>query len=67
MTYFTVEKATSTLAGSLVSKEGFLNVFRGTGKVLISPVATSKSLFDSPVGNQVQKAAKTAKNFMSFG
>lgn len=63
---FTVEKSTSTLAGSLVSKEGFLNVFRGTGKIWISPVATSKSIFDSPVGSQVQKVAKSAKSFIPF-
>ncbi len=64
---FTVEKATSTLAGSLVSKEGFLNVFRGTGKVWISPVASYKSILNSSVGSQVQKVAKTARNFIPFG
>ena len=35
---FTVEKTTSTLVGSLASKEGFVNVYSGTGKVLIAPV-----------------------------
>ena len=35
---FSVEKTTSTLVGSLASKEGFVNVYSGTGKVLIAPV-----------------------------
>lgn len=33
---FTVEKTTKTLIGSAASGEGFVNVFRGTGKVLIA-------------------------------
>lgn len=41
---FTVERTTKTLIGSAVSNEGLLNVFRGTGKVLMSPVAPSDSL-----------------------
>ena len=35
---FTVQKTTSTLVGSAVSGEGFVNVYEGTGKVLIAPV-----------------------------
>jgi len=35
---FTVEKTTSTLIGSAVSKEGFVNVYRGSGRVLVAPV-----------------------------
>lgn len=35
---FTVEKTTRTLVGSMTSGEGFVNVFRGTGKVLIGTV-----------------------------
>ena len=42
---FTVEKSTKSLLGSAVSGEGFVNVYRGTGKVLMSPVAASSSLF----------------------
>ena len=41
---FTVEKSTKSLIGSAVSNEGLLNVFRGTGKVLMSPVAPTESL-----------------------
>lgn len=35
---FSVEKATKTLIGSAVSGEGLVNVYRGTGKVLMSPL-----------------------------
>lgn len=35
---FTVEKAASSLMGSAVSKEGFVNVYSGTGKILVKPL-----------------------------
>ena len=41
---FTVEKATSTLIGSAVSGEGFVNVYTGTGKVLIAPVRKNRGI-----------------------
>lgn len=40
---FTVEKATNSLVGSAVSGEGLVNVYRGTGRVLMSPVADTSS------------------------
>lgn len=36
---FTVEKSTKSLIGSAVSKEGFVNVYRGTGTILMAPTA----------------------------
>lgn len=38
---FTVEKSTKTLMGSAVSGEGLVNVYRGTGRVLMAPVSPS--------------------------
>ena len=38
---FTVERSSKTLIGSAVNGEGLVNVYRGTGKVLLSPVASS--------------------------
>ena len=35
---FTVEKSTRSLIGSAVAGEGFVNVYRGTGKLLMAPV-----------------------------
>lgn len=42
---FTVERSSKSLLGSAVSGEGLVNVFRGIGKVLMSPVAPTSSLF----------------------
>ncbi|NLB15233.1 MAG: AIM24 family protein [Clostridiales bacterium] len=36
---FTVERTTKTLVGSAASGEGLVNVYKGTGRVLVSPVA----------------------------
>ena len=44
---FTVERTTKTLVGSAVSGEGLVNVYRGTGRVLMSPVALTDSLYDA--------------------
>jgi len=41
---FTVEKTTSTLIGSIASGEGFVNVYSGTGRVLIAPVRDNKGI-----------------------
>ena len=41
---FTVEKTTSTLIGSWASGEGFVNVYSGTGRVLIAPVRRNRGI-----------------------
>lgn len=41
---FTVERTTKTLVGSAASGEGLVNVYRGTGRVLIAPVAQNKGI-----------------------
>lgn len=35
---FTVERSGKSLVGSAASGEGLVNVYRGTGKVLLAPV-----------------------------
>ena len=35
---FTVERTTKTLVGSAASGEGLVNVYRGTGRILMAPV-----------------------------
>ena len=57
---FTVERTTKTLTGSALSGEGLVNVFRGTGKVLMCPVAPTSSLFSST--NTVAAKAAAAKS-----
>ena len=41
---FTVERTTATLIGSLASGEGLVNVYRGTGKVLVAPVQCNRGI-----------------------
>lgn len=36
---FRVEKSSKSLIGSAVSGEGFVNVYRGTGRILMAPIA----------------------------
>lgn len=40
---FTVEKAAKSLLGSAVSGEGFVNVYKGTGKILVKPLPTKNA------------------------
>lgn len=42
---FTVQRSSKSLIGSAVNGEGLVNVYRGTGKILMSPVAPTNSLF----------------------
>ncbi len=43
----TVERTTKTLIGSALSGEGLVNVYRGTGRVLMSPVALTDNLYNA--------------------
>jgi uncharacterized protein (AIM24 family) len=61
---FTVERSTKTLLGSAASGEGLVNVYRGTGKVLMSPVAPTESLTAS-TNTMAAKAAAVMSN--TFG
>ena len=58
---FTVERTTKTLVGSAVSGEGLVNVYRGTGRVLMSPVAPTSSLFEATNTLAAKTAAKNSK------
>lgn len=53
---FTVEKSTKTLLGSAVSGEGLVNVYRGTGRVLMSPVANTENWFTATVPTNANAA-----------
>ena len=60
---FTVERSTKTLVGSAVSGEGLVNVYRGTGRVLMCPVAPTASLFESTNTMAAKSAAKSSNTF----
>ena len=61
---FTVERTTKTLVGSAVSGEGLVNVYRGTGRVLMCPVASTLSLSAS---TNIVSAKSAATNSNTFG
>lgn len=50
--------------GSAVSGEGLVNVYRGSGKVLMSPVAPTSSLY-AATNSMAAKPAATKSN--TFG
>lgn len=54
---FTVEKATGTLLGSAVSGEGFVNVYRGSGKILLAPTVAGTTMSRS---NGPKESASTS-------
>ena len=60
---FTVERSTKTLVGSAVSGEGLVNVYRGTGRVLMCPVAPTTSLFESTNTMAAKSADKSSNTF----
>ncbi len=43
---FTVEKSATSILGSVVNKEGLVNVYRGKGIILISPVAEVRMMLN---------------------
>lgn len=58
---FTVEKSTKKLVGSVISGEGLVNVYRGTGRVLMSPVAPTDT-FEAATASMQAKAAAEDSN-----
>ena len=64
---FTVERSTKTLIGSAVSGEGLVNVYRGTGKVLMSPYAPTNSLYASTNTVSAKAAAPTSNTLGAIG
>ena len=56
---FTVEKSTKSILGSLASGEGVVNVYRGTGKILMAPVAYGTLMNQN---NSSKEPAKTSSD-----
>ncbi|MBQ4522953.1 MAG: AIM24 family protein [Lachnospiraceae bacterium] len=59
---FTVEKSGKSLVGSAVSGEGFVNVYRGTGKILLAPTASDYANPVASSSNTSQSQSKTSSN-----
>ncbi len=64
---FTVEKSGKSLLGSAVSGEGFVNVYRGSGRILLAPTASERKAnptdSSSAKGNSQSKMSKASKAF----
>ena len=56
---FTVEKSAKSLLGSWASGEGLVNVYRGTGKILMSPVGYGTLMKQN---NSPKEAGKSSSN-----
>ena len=56
---FTVEKASRSILGSYMSNEGFVNVYRGSGKILMAPTISASSVVN-PSMSQTGAATQTA-------
>lgn len=54
---FTVENSTKSVLGSIASGEGVVNVYRGTGKILMAPIAAGTLMNQS---NSTKEPAKTS-------
>lgn len=67
---FTVERTTKTLIGSAASGEGLVNVFRGTGKILVAPVddlGEEKAVANMTSTNANSSAAKAMNALGKIG
>ena len=51
---FTVERSGKTLVGSAVSGEGLVNVYRGSGRVYLSTLDDSSSLYSSTLTKAIK-------------
>ena len=54
---FTVERSSKTLLGSVVNKEGLVNVYRGTGRILMAPTIPETTM----QGGSAEEAATGAE------
>ena len=60
---FTVERSSKSLLGSMVNGEGLVNVYRGTGKILMAP--TLPGTLDEGPNAPKAADAKASKGFFS--
>ena len=61
----TVERSSGSLVGSLVNKEGLVNVYRGTGKVLMTPTVPGTLMEGGEVPNKESEGGSAAKGILS--
>lgn len=64
---FTVERSGKTLVGSAASGEGLVNVYRGSGKVLLAPVDRTVGAFPVSSSDHSAPASAGSKAAGAFG
>jgi uncharacterized protein (AIM24 family) len=64
---FTVEKSTKSLLGSAASGEGLVNVYRGTGKILVAPVRNNGLIATPEGGNTGSSSGATGSGGGAVG
>ena len=57
----TVERSSKTLIGSMVNGEGLLNVYRGTGKVLMAPTVEGTLMNGGETTSNARSGGKAVK------
>ena len=61
----TVERSSASLIGSLVNKEGLVNVYRGTGKVLMAPTVPGTLMEGGEAPNKNSEGGSAVKGVLS--
>ena len=61
----TVERSSGSLMGSLVNKEGLVNVYRGTGKVLMTPTVPGTLMEGGEVPDKNSEGGSAVKGVIS--
>ena len=56
---FTVETSTKSLLGSLASGEGVVNVYRGSGKILMAPTIAGTTMSSSNAPSESEKSSSS--------
>jgi uncharacterized protein (TIGR00266 family) len=64
---YRVEKAAKSLLGSVVSGEGFVNVYEGTGKVLIARTAYGRAFMQKKIEEIINSKVASASSSSSGG
>ena len=62
---FTVERSGKSLIGSAASGEGLVNVYRGSGKILLAPTAANYNI--SPAASSSATAQRQSKTLLTSG
>lgn len=61
---FTVEKSSKSIIGSLTNKEGLVNVYKGTGKIWLTPTVEGTLMQEGNIQNNTSNGGKATKGIL---